>query len=206
MKASTCFFNLFIALALALPVAALECHATYRQRQDAVAGRLSAITSEYGYTPTSLTPDRDLIDQVGLKLDRNLESPRADHPYEKVIRQVADRHGVSPALVKAVIRTESNFDPKAVSPTGAVGLMQILPATALRVGVRNPEDPHDNIVAGVRYLKSLLEMFNHDEPLAVAAYNSGPAMVLKYGGVPPIPQTEIFVARVMFYYRTYLKS
>ena len=84
--------------------------------------------------------------------------------------------------------------------------MQILPSTAKRVGVQNPHEPQANILAGVKYLKRLLDMFDGDEALAVAAYNSGPNTVLKYGGVPPYRETKVFVARVMAYYRAYLNS
>ena len=84
--------------------------------------------------------------------------------------------------------------------------MQVLPATARRMGVSDPADPHSNITAGVKYLKLLLEMFDNDESLALAAYNSGPARVEQYGGVPPYKETQAFVKKVMNYYRTYLKS
>ncbi len=126
--------------------------------------------------------------------------------YEHYIDKVASGHGVSPALVKAVIHAESDFNPWAVSPKGAVGLMQILPDTADMVGVDDLFDPNSNIKAGVKYLKALLRMFNGDETLAAAAYNTGPGKVKKYKGVPPYKETRTYIERVLKYYRSYLKS
>jgi len=107
----------------------------------------------------------------------------------------ADRHGVDPLLVDSVIRAESNYDPLAVSPKGAEGLMQLIPSTARRFGVTNSFDVRENIEAGVKYLKYLLDMFG-DDRLAVAAYNAGESAVLRYGDVPPYRETVNYVSRV----------
>ena len=117
---------------------------------------------------------------------------------ELVNREVdgsASRYGIDPLLVHSVIRVESNYNPVAVSPKGAEGLMQLIPATARRFGVSNSFDVHENIEAGVRYLKYLLDLFG-DERLAVAAYNAGESAVLRYGNVPPYPETVDYVHRV----------
>lgn len=118
---------------------------------------------------------------------------------ELVNREVdgsAARHGIDPLLVHSVIRVESNYNPVAVSPKGAEGLMQLIPATARRFGVSNSFDVHENIEAGVKYLKYLLDMFGEDR-LAIAAYNAGESAVLRYNrNVPPFPETVDYVYRV----------
>jgi len=113
-------------------------------------------------------------------------------------------HRLSPALVKAVIRAESNGDVRAVSPKGAQGAMQLMPFTSRRFRVADPFDPIENIEGGVKYLKELLGAFGGNVIHAVAAYNAGPAAVRKYGGVPPYQETRRYVKRVMDYYRRYL--
>lgn len=107
----------------------------------------------------------------------------------------AVRHGIDPLLVHSVIRVESNYNPVAVSRKGAEGLMQLIPATARRFGVSNSFDVHENIEAGVKYLKYLLDLFGEDR-LAIAAYNAGESAVLRYGNVPPYPETMDYVYRV----------
>jgi len=106
------------------------------------------------------------------------------------------RHGVDPRLVEAVIAVESNYDPTAVSPAGAQGLMQIMPGTQRDLGVSAPFDADANVEGGVRYLKSLMDRFG-ELPLALAAYNAGPERVAKHGGIPPIPETQQYVTKVM---------
>ncbi len=110
--------------------------------------------------------------------------------------RIAAEQGVAPRLVKSIIRAESNGDPAAVSPKGAMGLMQLMPDTAREYQVSNPFDPVANIRGGVRYLKKLLEEFSGDLSLALAAYNAGPGKVRKYQGVPPYPETRQFIQRV----------
>lgn len=113
-------------------------------------------------------------------------------------------HRLSPALVKAVIRAESNGNTLAVSAKGAQGAMQLMPFTSRRLKVENPFDPIENIEGGVKYLKELLGAFRGNIVHAVAAYNAGPAAVRKHGGVPPYQETQLYVKRVMDYYRQYL--
>jgi soluble lytic murein transglycosylase-like protein len=120
---------------------------------------------------------------------------RADSPYDPIIRRLAAAHGVDAALVRAVIQVESAFQPRARSRKGAMGLMQVMPATAREYGIRNPYDPSANIEAGVRHLQTLLARF--PLALALAAYNAGEGAVQKFRGIPPYPETRAYVARVL---------
>jgi soluble lytic murein transglycosylase-like protein len=115
---------------------------------------------------------------------------------EPLIQEVGQRHNLPPSLIKAVIRVESNFNPAATSPKGAQGLMQLMPGTADDLQVVNPYDAQENVWAGTRYLKMLLEKFNYRLPLALAAYNAGPKRVDKHQDVPPIKETRDFVRNV----------
>ena len=114
-----------------------------------------------------------------------------------LIRKYSQIYGVDPSLVRAVMRNESGFNASAVSPKGAQGLMQLMPGTAALMGVKNPFDPEQNIAGGVGYLRHCLDRFQHNVPLAVAAYNAGPDRVAQCGAVPPINETQTFVSNVM---------
>ena len=124
-------------------------------------------------------------------------------PYRELVEAAASRHGVDADLITSVIAVESNFDPKAVSRKNARGLMQLLPETAARFGVKNIDDPQENIDAGAQYLRELLEKYKYDLVLTLAAYNAGPERVQQYGRVPPFPETISYVRRVK---RGYEKS
>lgn len=114
----------------------------------------------------------------------------------EMIERIARSHEVEPELVHSMIRVESNYKPTAVSHKGAEGLMQLIPATARRFGVANSFNPEQNIEGGVKYLKHLLQLFNGDERLALAAYNAGEGAVARYGGIPPYPETRNYVYQV----------
>jgi soluble lytic murein transglycosylase-like protein len=116
-------------------------------------------------------------------------------PYGKLVAKAAKQNGLNRRLLSSVIRAESNFHPLAVSPKGALGLMQLMPATARSLAVRHPFDPAENVQAGARYLKQLLGKFGSVK-LALAAYNAGPATVRLYHGVPPFRETRAYIARV----------
>lgn len=127
--------------------------------------------------------------------------PGAPAGVQRMAREAALRHGVDPVLVRAVIGVESAWNPRAVSPKGAAGLMQLMPQTARRYGVADRFDPAQNVDAGVRYLRDLLGMFRGDLPLALAAYNAGEGAVLRHGGrVPPYPESRRYVERVLRLY------
>jgi hypothetical protein len=123
-------------------------------------------------------------------------TPTIKPPYRELVEAAAARYNVDADLITSVIAVESNFDPKAVSRKKARGLMQLLPETAARLGVRNIEDPQENIDAGTRYLRELLQKYNNNLALALAAYNAGPERIQQYGRVPPFPETISYVRRV----------
>lgn len=130
-----------------------------------------------------------------LALQRNRRSA-----YDGIIDRHAVRYGVDPVLVRAVIQVESDFNPRCVSRKGARGLMQLIPETARRYGVRNVFEPEDNIRGGVRYLADLLEMFHGDLSRSLAAYNAGENAVLRYAGIPPYAETATYVKRALTVY------
>lgn len=121
----------------------------------------------------------------------------AELPYGAEILAASDLYGLDPLLVAAVVETESGFHPHAVSPKGALGLMQVLPSTGSMYGVANLTDPAANLTAGARYFADLLEYFSGDLELAIAAYNAGPGNVRRYGGVPPFQETRSYVRKVL---------
>jgi soluble lytic murein transglycosylase-like protein len=124
-------------------------------------------------------------------------APDRGRLYDDVIVEHSRMHNIRPDLVRAVVQVESAFNPYAVSPKGAQGLMQLMPATQRTLGVTNPFNPFENIRAGVRYLRQLLDRYNNDEALALAAYNAGPNAVAKYGEkVPPYQETRNYVFKV----------
>ena len=151
-----------------------------------------------------LGADRDgYVDVPTSDIDRfeqDLSSPAATHnsqPMNEVINAVSSRHHLDPDLINSVIHAESGFNPRAVSPKGAQGLMQLMPQTASRLGVINSFDPGDNLEGGTRYLRQLLERYNFDLIKALAAYNAGPQRVEQYHGVPPYYETQAYVARII---------
>jgi len=131
-------------------------------------------------------------------------STLSERELEPVIRRHSSRQQLHPALIRAVIKAESNFDPRAVSRAGAIGLMQLMPQTAARMDVRDMYDPDDNVGGGTKYLRQLLDRFHGNLPLALAAYNAGETLVERYQALPPIDETRQYVRKVLRYYRTFL--
>jgi hypothetical protein len=146
------------------------------------------------YAPISLAPK-------GLNLSQRLELPQESR-FDPIILSAALAQGVEPALVKAVIAAESNFDPHAVSRKGAQGLMQLMPQTSRALGVEDAFAPVQNVGGGTRYLRAMLDRYG-DVSRALAAYNAGPKAVDRYRGIPPYRETRAYVARVLTYYRGY---
>ena len=123
--------------------------------------------------------------------------------YDQYIHAASHKHGIAFSLLKALIKAESDFDPQAVSKSGAMGLMQIMPENVKAFNLSDPFDPRENIMAGAWYFQRLLQRFEGQLPLALAAYNAGPTVVEQYQRVPPIKETEDFVQKVMKYYNSY---
>ncbi len=126
--------------------------------------------------------------------------------YLDIIRRHANSYQLEEALVKAVIKVESDYQPRVVSKKGAQGLMQLIPETARDLRVNNPFDPYENIRGGSEYLRRMLDLFDNDLELALAAYNSGPSTVKKFGGIPPYDETQNYVKKVKRYLNHYRKA
>lgn len=137
----------------------------------------------------------------GLSRNRTATFPSPTPEINHLVDQTAKQFEVDPQLVHAIIRTESEYNPKAVSRKGAMGLMQLIPGTAARFGVNNPFDPKQNIEGGISYLKYLLDLFGGDLALSLAAYNSGEHAVERYGGIPAFPETRHYVRKVWDLYQ-----
>lgn len=131
---------------------------------------------------------------------KNIES------YDDVIAEAARQNGLSFSLLKALIHVESYFNPKAVSNKGAMGLCQIMPQNLEQLEIGDPFDPWENIMGGARYLKAMLNRFDGKLPLALAAYNAGPTAVERYNDIPPYPETQNYVEKVMRFFNLYKKS
>jgi soluble lytic murein transglycosylase-like protein len=131
---------------------------------------------------------------------------KVEHLYHKFIVQTASQYQVDPALIKAIIMAESGYNPKAVSKRGAKGLMQLMPETAEALGVEDIFNPRQNISGGVQYFRHLVNRFNGDVKLALAAYNAGSRYVRNYDGVPPFKATRYYIKKVFKYYRQYKKQ
>jgi len=121
--------------------------------------------------------------------------------YDPVIRKVAKKHGIEPELIHAIIRAESNYESTAVSPKGAIGLMQLMPATGKAYGVNDFVDPEENIEGGTKYLKDLIKLYQGKTSLVLAAYNAGQEAVKRYKGIPPYPETRNYIKRIQSGYK-----
>jgi soluble lytic murein transglycosylase-like protein len=148
------------------------------------------------------TVDIACSDLVSVEPEENFQSipvpaPAVNTPYGQFIRAAAQKHGLDEKLVTRVIAAESNFNPKAVSRRQALGLMQLLPKTAAQYSVADVFDPAQNIEGGAHYLQDLIEKYRGNLKLALAAYNAGPEMVERYGGIPPFAETQSYVKRIL---------
>jgi len=141
--------------------------------------------------------------QVLIKERKRFSRSRSADRYDEHIREASRMHGVSFPLLKAIMKVESDFNPKAVSKKGAKGLMQIMPSNFNALGIKDPFNPEESIMGGALYLKQLLNRFNGKIHLALAAYNAGPDNVDRSSGIPPIRETENYVNKVMKYYKIF---
>ena len=156
-------------------------------RLSAVIGRIAAIKARFRSAATGFA-------------DALAVAEREQVPTSQVgdaVASSAARYGIAPAVLSALAQVESGFRATAVSPAGAAGVMQLMPATARRLGVTDPFDVEANVDAGARYLREQLDRFGGNLALALAAYNAGPSAVLRYGGIPPYPETEYLISRVL---------
>jgi soluble lytic murein transglycosylase-like protein len=145
---------------------------------------------------------QEQADKVSESTENDSETD-AENMFDPIIIQAAHCHGIDPALIKAIIKAESQYNPNAVSKRGAKGLMQLMPRTAESVGVEDLFDPEHNINGGTLYFKQMLTRFEGEIDLALAAYNAGAATVKKYGGVPPFEATRCYMDNVLKYYQEY---
>ncbi|MDZ7833145.1 MAG: lytic transglycosylase domain-containing protein [Desulfobacterales bacterium] len=171
-----------------------------------VRAEIYTYVDENGVRHFSNAPTSQRYRYAGPEIEDRIAYYSSTDTFDHYIRDAASLHGLDFALVKAVVQAESNFNPNAVSKAGAIGLMQIMPGNLAAFRLHDPYDPRANILAGTRYLKSLIKKFNHDLTLSLAAYNAGPAAVERYNGVPPYPETQKYVKRVMAYYNRYKNS
>ncbi|MGD2195677.1 lytic transglycosylase domain-containing protein [Lysinibacillus fusiformis] len=154
-----------------------------------------ALASSYGHTKLDSYVSDNVIGSTAYA-----NSLAGADQYAAIIEKASATYGVPEKLIAAVIKQESNFNPSVVSHAGAQGLMQLMPQTAQYLGVTNAFDPEQNIMAGAKYLRQMLDKFNNDPALALAAYNAGASRVTKYGGIPPFKETQNYVKKVMNYF------
>ncbi|GAB4336210.1 MAG: hypothetical protein Kow0037_17110 [Calditrichia bacterium] len=183
-----------------------------KNRQLGIAEMLvKQLSQQLPTSPPDGEPKFRPIDPASLKVraQKSYSNIQAANPLKKfdpLIHSAAKKHGVDPALVRSVIMAESAGNPQAVSSKNARGLMQLIDSTATEMGVKNPHDPKENIEGGTKYLRQMLDKFNGNLHLALAAYNAGPGNVQKYNGIPPFKETREYVNRVMTYYKKFKNS
>jgi soluble lytic murein transglycosylase-like protein len=172
-------------------------NAIYNQTRASVYSRINSRLKESARAMNYATRKNSVL-TVAPKNETSVETQ-----IDEAIKSAAAQFDLDPDLIRAIIKQESNFDPNDVSKTGAMGLMQLMPETAKLMGVENPLDIKENIRGGAKYIKELLNAFDGDVALALAAYNAGPGAVRKHGGVPPYKETQDYVPKVLGYASQY---
>ena len=154
-------------------------------------------------TPTDMLRYKPFNKKVKKKVKKRVKFSKKENVYDNLIKLYSKEFGFSFALIKAMVKAESDFNPYAVSPAGAIGLMQLMPETAKTLGVKNIWSPAENLYGGIKYMRFLTDFFNNDIRKAIAAYNSGLTTVMKAKGIPNIVETQNYVKRVIKYYYRY---
>jgi soluble lytic murein transglycosylase-like protein len=164
--------------------------------------------------PVRRKPSGDVVELSGsveerlreLQNAKNRSSRSAGSSWQQEILQASRESGLPPELLRAMMQVESGGNPRAVSPKGAMGLMQLMPGTARLMGVDDPYDPEENLQGGAAYMARMMKKYGDDQELALAAYNAGPGRVDAYGGIPPFPETQNYVKKVLSLYENFLSE
>lgn len=176
---------------------------------DIAIRRMQAIEKQFATLSDATTSSSSFQNILDAKLNKTTENTQEKvfnnktttrTEIDNLIEKYSNKNGLDKDFVKALVKQESGFNPNATSKCGAMGLMQLMPTTAQGLGVSNAYDIEENIAGGTRYLKSMIDRFNGDEKLALAAYNAGPNAVKKYGGIPPYQETQNYVKNVLNIY------
>jgi soluble lytic murein transglycosylase-like protein len=204
--AAACRLSVYMLIIIAAGILLLPSQSTGVYDTDRLNSRLylELAASHPAWTPDTPSAESSERRAVAAEKRRSTASNvRVKTGYHAIIEQAGRRHGVDAALIQAIIMAESSYNPRAVSNRGAAGLMQLMPATADSLGVKDRFDPEHNINGGVRYFKHLLVRFDGDTRLALAAYNAGARKVRQYNGIPPYKATRSYISRVFRYYERY---